>query len=394
VRILILAEEAPDQSDQGDRIRLLQFIRGLTQRHEITLIHFGCSTGETGRTLAVPRLSLSGKLLRAVFYPHLPIAVASRRTGRMKKVLMDLAKKGDYDLLFIYQTKMAAYVSSFTGPVVVDLTDAISLYYSRMAGFCRWPRWLLYRFEQLKMLRFERRLLESGATCVVASEEDARYLRGLAPGTRLAVVPNGVDTEHFALAKENGVSLDLVFVGNMAYPPNRDGVLFFYRQVFPAVLSNCPEARLVVVGKNPAADILALRKDRSVVVTGYVDDVRPYLAGAAVVICPVRFGAGTRIKILEAMAVGRAVVSTAIGCEGLEVTAGEDIMIADDPGEMAAVIVDLLRDREKARRIGLKAAETVRRKYSDKIVGQQLENLLVSEAIRKERSGDMDDIRP
>lgn len=380
---MILAEEAPDQSDQGDRIRLLHFVRGLSKRHEITLLHFGSTPGEAGRAFAVPRLSLSGKLLRALFSLHLPVTVATRRTGCMKRALADLAKKGDYDLLFIYQTKMGAYFSIFTGPVVVDLTDAISLYYSRMAEFCRWPLRLLYRFEQLKMLRFERRLLESGANCLVASEADARYLRGIVPGARLAVVPNGVDTVYFAPAKENDGSFDLVFVGNMAYPPNRDGVLFFYRQVFPSVLRSCPEARLVVVGKNPPADILALREDRAVLITGYVSDVRPYLAGAAVVICPVRFGAGTRIKILEAMAMGRAVVSTAIGCEGLDVATGEDILIADHPDEMAAMIVDLLKDREKARRIGLRAVETVRRKYDFGVIGQQLENLLVSESGKK-----------
>lgn len=139
----------------------------------------------------------------------------------------------------------------------------------------------------------------------------------------------------------------------------------------------------MVVGKNPPADIHALRENRAVEVTGYVSDVRPYLEKAAVVICPVRFGAGTRIKILEAMATGRAVVSTTIGCEGLDVVADEDIIIADEPGEMAAAIVDLLKDREKARRIGLKAVETVRRKYDCTVVGQQLENLLISESGKK-----------
>ena len=383
VKILVLAEEAPVQTDQGDRIRFLHFLRELSHHHELTLIHFGDNTGEIEKTFSVPRPSLAGKLLRAFFALDLPVTVAMRRTGRMRRVLAELAKNGDYDLVFIYQTKMAAYFSILSGPVVVDLTDAVSLYYRRMARFCRLPLRLLYRFEQLKMARFERRLLESGVTCLVASEADAGYLRGIAPEARLAVVPNGVDTAYFAPTKANNSSFDLVFVGNMAYPPNRDGVLFFYRQVFPAVLKSCPEARLVVVGKNAQDDILALRKDRAVIVTGYVDDVRPYLREAAVVICPVRFGAGTRIKILEAMAMGRAVVSTAVGCEGLGVVAGEAIMIANEPGEMAEAIVDLLEDREKSRRIGLQAAETVKRMYDFTVIGQQLEKLFVAELCQK-----------
>ncbi len=380
MKILFLAEEAPAQLDQGDRIRLWHFVRWLSQGHEINMVHFGSGSCETGKAFVVPCPSLSGKFLRAFFSLHLPVTVATRKTGQMRRTLADLVKKGDYDLYFIYQTKMAAYFSSFSGPVVVDLTDAISLYYKRMAGFCRWPLRLLYRFEQFKMLLFERRLLESGATCLVASEADARYLRGIVPGAKLAVVPNGVDTAHFMPTKGKEGSFDLVFVGNMAYPPNRDGVLFFYRQVFPAIVRDCPEARLVVVGKNPPADILALREDSAVAVTDFVADVRPYLAGAAVVVCPVRFGAGTRIKILEAMAMGRAVVSTTIGCEGLEVASGKDILIVDDPDEMAAMIVDLLQDRERANRLGSNAVDTVKRKYDFEVIGKQLENLLVSES--------------
>lgn len=379
----MLAEESPDQSDQGDRIRLMHFVRELSKRHEITLVHFGQNPSNAVKAVAVPRMSLSGKLLKILFSLHLPVAVAIRRADHMKRILASLLEKVDYDLFFIYQARMGSYYSSFTGPVIVDLTDAISLYYSRMAGFCRWPLWLLYRFEQIKMLCFERRLLKSGVTCLVASEADASYLRGIVPGAKLTVVPNSVDTKYFAPVKENDENFDLVFVGNMAYPPNRDGVVYFYQQVLPAILRSYPEARLVVVGKNPPADIHALRENRAVEVTGYVSDVRPYLEKAAVVICPVRFGAGTRIKILEAMATGLAVVSTTIGCEGLDVVADEDIIIADEPGEMAAAIVDLLKDREKARRIGLKAVETVRRKYDCTVVGQQLENLLISESGKK-----------
>ena len=383
MKILFLAEESPKRSDQGDRVRFSNFVRELSLNHDITLIHFGNSPSENEKYIAVQRPSLLGKYLRALFHIHLPFSVTARNTGRMRKILNCIVKEAEYDLFFIYQTKMGSYSSVFSGPTVVDLTDAISLYYSRMVKFCRWPLRLLYRFEQFKMLRFERKLLKSSATCLVASEADARYLRAIAPGCKLIVIPNGVDLFYHTPSEVNDGSFDLVFVGNMAYPPNRDAVHYFYRQVFPAVLNDCPASRLVVVGKNPSPDILALQKDKAVVVTGYVTDVRPYLSKAAVVICPVRFGTGTRIKILEAMAAGRAVVSTSIGCEGLDVVSGKDILITDDTYEMAAVILNLLKDREKAHRIGLNAAETVKRIYGYEVIGHQLENVLIQSCLEK-----------
>lgn len=380
MKLLILIEGIPDKPDQGDKIRLLHFINGLSKKHDVTLIHFGCSLIEDVKTIAVSNNSLIGKFFGVLCNLHLPFTVASRIDVRMEKALTTLVKDEEYDLAFIYQTKMSAYASVFSKEkVVVDLTDAVSLYYGRMIKYAKWPMSLLYRFEKFKMSRFERKLLMSGVTCLVASETDACYLRKLAGHPKLYVVPNGVDTSYFKSSNENKGSFDIVFVGNMAYPPNRDGVLFFYVQVFPIILKSCPKARLVVVGKNPPPDILALKEDRAVVITGQVADVRYYLADAAVVICPVRFGAGTRIKILEAMAMGRVVVSTTIGCEGLDVISGEDILIADDANEMAEAVADLMYDREKARKIGLRAVETVKQKYDFGVIVERLENLLLSE---------------
>lgn len=379
MKILILSENVPERADQGDMIRLSHFVRWLSPRHEISIAFFGSDRYEIGNFASVSPPSFSGKVIRAFLLPHLPVSVASRRIGHMKRLLAESVAKESYDLFFIYQTKMASYLPSLPGPAVVDLTDAVSLYYSRMAVYAGLPLRLFYRIEQYKMMRFERRLLGLGVKCVVSSEIDACYLRGFASEARIAVIPNGVDTGYFTPAPETGKSNNIVFVGNMVYPPNRDAVKFYYRQVFSRILDRCPDARLVVVGKNPQDDIIALGTHPSVEITGYVSDVRPYLANAAVVISPVRFGAGTRIKILEAMSMGRAVVSTALGCEGLKVNAGEDIMIADDPEEMAAIIVDLLENREKAAKFGEMARKTACKEYDFSIIGRQLEDLLVAE---------------
>ncbi|NPV72677.1 MAG: glycosyltransferase [Pelotomaculum sp.] len=380
MKVLVLSDTAPGQADQGDRIRLSHFIGWLSRRHEVTLLHFAGDRKDAPGRLAVPPPTATGKIIRSLLAPHLPVTVASRRTERMKMALAGLTRREKYDITFIYQAKMASYLSFLNGPAVVDLTDALSLYYGRLREFCRWPLQQFYRLEQWKMRRFERRLMKRGIFCMVASELDARYLQGLVPEARIAVVPNGVDTDFYIPVQENDGNFDLVFVGNMSYLPNRDGVLYFYREVFPLVLNGCPEARLVIVGKNPPADILLLRENPAVSVTGYVADVRPYLAAAGVVICPIRFGAGTRIKILEAMAMGKAVVSTALGCEGLEITAGYDIEVADEPAAMAAKIIKLLKNPEKRKSLGKKARETVLKKYDWENICLCLERLLVEEA--------------
>lgn len=379
MKILILSDASPDGMDQGDKIRLAHFIKWLSLKHDITLLCYGNGASNNGKVYEIPPLSLAGKIMRAMSSPLLPLTVVSRKTDRMRKTFEKITGASRFDLVFGYQAKMGAYLPGTPVPAIIDLTDALSLYYGRMAKYCNWPLKLAYRLEQLKMLRFEQRILNQGILCLVASDADAVYLRSFTPDARLAVVPNGVDTNYFKPAKREDGNFELLFVGNMAYPPNRDGILFFYREVLPLVLKECPKSRLVIAGKNPPGCIFALNKDSKVEVTGYVTDVRPYISRASVVISPIRFGAGTRIKILEAMAMGKAIVTTTLGCEGLDVTPGDDIEIADTPKDIAAKIIILMNDSEKNQAMGMRARETVLEKYEWNNICKALESLIIKE---------------
>ena len=183
--------------------------------------------------------------------------------------------------------------------------------------------------------------------------------------TSVSAVATGVDTDFFHPSlTEAARPSEIVFTGSMDWMPNEDGITWFVQDVLPLVRSSVNGATLSIVGRNHTAGVQALATERGgIVVTGTVPDIRPYLERAAVVIVPLRVGGGTRLKIFEAMAMERAIVSTTIGAEGLPVTGGDDIRIADDATAFAAAVVQLLRDAPGARAIGIAAAAQVRQHF-------------------------------
>lgn len=201
--------------------------------------------------------------------------------------------------------------------------------------------------------------------CTLTSARDEGMLLADAPETRTAVVPNGVDLDFFhrGVGAEERAPATLLFFGAIDYYPNTDAVLFFTREIFPLLRSRVPRVRLSIVGRRPPPPIIALRS-AYVDVTGGVEDVRPHLERASVVIVPLRIGGGTRLKILEALAMGKAVVSTSVGAEGLDVVPERDLLVADDPEQFAAQIKRLLDDPDLAARLGAAGRRLVEAQYS------------------------------
>lgn len=200
--------------------------------------------------------------------------------------------------------------------------------------------------------------------CTLTSERDREILLADAPTTRTAVVPNGVDIEFFHPRRPPEPPTDtLLFFGAIDYHPNTDGLRYFLGEVFPLLRARAPRVKLSIVGRRPPPEILAHRGP-DVQITGAVEDVRPHLARASIVIVPLRLGSGTRLKILEAMAMGKAVVSTTLGAEGLAVVPERDLLLADDPATFAAQIQRLLDDPKLAARIGAAGRRLVVERYS------------------------------
>jgi glycosyltransferase involved in cell wall biosynthesis len=206
---------------------------------------------------------------------------------------------------------------------------------------------------------------------LTTSLDDRDLLAPHLDGTPMRVVPNGVDTDFFRPSTGREDPAGLLFTGAMNYAPNADGVLHFCTEILPAIHAAIPETSLAVVGRNPPPRIQGLGTDK-IAITGTVRDVRPWMHRAAVFVVPLRVGGGTRLKILEALACGRAVVSTALGCEGLDVTDGEDILIADTPAAFADAVVRCLRDPGLRQRLGSRGRTLVERRYRWDAIGRGL----------------------
>jgi glycosyltransferase involved in cell wall biosynthesis len=206
---------------------------------------------------------------------------------------------------------------------------------------------------------------------LTTSLDDRDLLTPDVDGTPVRVVPNGVDTDFFRPGGGQEDPVGLLFTGAMNYAPNADAVLHFCTEILPTIHASIPETSLAVVGRNPPDRIQSLGTDR-IAITGTVRDVRPWMARAAVFVVPLRVGGGTRLKILEALACGRAVVSTSLGCEGLDVTNGDDILVADTPTAFADAVVRCLRDPELRRRLGGRGRALVERRYRWDAIGHDL----------------------
>jgi glycosyltransferase involved in cell wall biosynthesis len=223
-------------------------------------------------------------------------------------------------------------------------------------------RKLAYRMEAAKMARYEKRAVRRFRHVIAVSERDRDEMLKMDAECRITVVPTGVDTERYRVAPSAaGNPPILVFTGSMDWEPNIDAVEYFCRQIWPCILVDFPNARFQIVGRNPHARVRRLQT-ASVEVTGIVPSVIDYLRSATVVVVPLRIGGGTRLKIFEAMAMGKAVVSTSIGAEGLNLVHGRELLIADTPESFAASITGLLRDSE-LRRNYERAAAAVAARY-------------------------------
>ena len=243
--------------------------------------------------------------------------------------------------------------------------------WQRMASTETHPlRKLSYTYEAARMLPYERRTLGKFHHILAVSENDRQQMLEMDPRCEITVVPTGVDVAKFPAAPQSAITPPrIVFTGSMDWEPNIDAMEYFCAQVWPRILAEYPDAIFQIVGRNPFARVQRLAS-QSVQVTGTVPSVKDYLRDATVVVVPLRIGGGTRLKIYEAMAMGKALVSTSIGAEGLSFQNGRDLMLADDASSFADAILLLLRDGEVRRRFEQAARELVTQYDWSVVVGQ------------------------
>jgi polysaccharide biosynthesis protein PslH len=253
-----------------------------------------------------------------------------------------------------------------------------TMIWKRHYEVARNPLWKAISWREWQtMKRAERSYLRKADHVLAVSEADkVEFLDFLDP-SKLSVVPTAVDSEYFAPPSESATTASIVFTGSMDWLPNEDAVFYFVKEILPLVRERVPSASVTIVGRNPSRRLLALAdRESGVELTGWVEDVRPFIAKAAVSIVPLRIAGGTRIKIYEAMSMAKPVVSTSVGAEGLPVTNGQNILLADNPPDFAEAVVSLLTDDVRRKQMGSAARTFVSNSYSWPIVTDALASAL------------------
>ncbi len=374
--LLFLTPQPPFPPRQGTAIRNWGLLSGLARNHQVDLLTFTEDAG--GRvhvvlralcrrvaTVAMPQRSMGarlGTLLRSS-QPDLALRLHSDAfAARLRELLRDDAP----DVVHIEGLELAGYLpiirkAAPNARVIYDAHNAETVIQQRafrtdVRRPRRWPAAFYSWVQAARLASYEREVVQSVEHVLCVSAEDAAVLRELA-GVEPLIVPNGLSLIDYQgilpaqLGDETGDRV-LVFTGKMDYRPNVDAVRWFAAQIFPRIRAQHAQAQFVIVGQRPTAAVQALAAQPGIAVTGAVAEVQPYVAAASVYVAPLRMGGGTRFKLLEAMALHRAIVSTTIGAEGFAVQAGRELLLADEPAAFAEAVLSLMADPPRRAAMG------------------------------------------
>lgn len=357
-------------STNGNEVHLLACITKGFTKEEYSLVK--------KYTTSITTIKQSSVLswLSCLLHPFLPLEVAYCFNPYVKKTIEKIIKSKKIDLVYAKRLRSGIYLSSLAVPVILDSTDAMSMFYFRLANQANFFKRFYYFWEGRKYRWYENKIKNNVDHFVVCSEVDKNYLekRGM---KNISVIPNGVDTEYYAPVTSSKKSPTILLSGLMEKPVNSDAAMYFAKEIFPRILSTFPNVILQIVGPSPQPPVIEL-ENKQISVTGYVSDIREYIANADVIVCPVRVGSGTRNKILQAWAMRKPVVSTSIGAEGFLYKDGENILIADTPEVFAKKIILLLQDRKVYTRIATQGLKTTQSHYSLEVIEKELEKILIT----------------
>jgi glycosyltransferase involved in cell wall biosynthesis len=401
VRVLWFSHLVPyPENGLGVLQRSYHLVRELAREHEVHLLAFvqrrviGELLGDVDAGLRRARAHLSEYCARLEF---LPIPSERSRFGRAGLAVRSLTGPHPYTIRWLQSEHARRMAREWNDSTEFDVAhfDTLSLApYRNIFARCaksldhhniesdmmlrrsRLEKDLLkrlyFRQESARLQLYEQRVCPQFDLNITCSQLDTERLKSVAPGVVASEVPNGVDTDYFRPGEEPK-SAALVFAGNLSWYPNASAMLFFAEKVWPAVKAQIPEVTMDVIGSNPPPRLLALAaRDRDFRVHGFVPDVRPYVSRAALYVCPIMDGGGTKLKILDALAMGKAIITHPIACEGIAVRDGRDVIFADDAEEFVRSIVTLLGNQPLRTLLSRNARALAESTYSYAVIGRQL----------------------
>jgi polysaccharide biosynthesis protein PslH len=393
VRLLFLSPRESWPPTSGAKLRDYYFARGLAQGLELCYVFFGSDDAATemagnlasgSKVIAVPPpAKYSGeKIVRGLFGRY-PLPVQNYTSAQMRNKISELLGEREFDIVHLDSIHFAAYlplVRSLTPSVRVILnwhnieSELMERYAQSASSF---PRKLYANITARQMRKLEDALLDSCFAHIVCSDRESEILSQRSNKARIEVVPNGVDTSYFAPERTRATQDRLVFVGQMSYHANADGIAWFVREIWPSIRNRYPDFGLSIVGSSPGPAVQALADRPGVEVTGTVPDVRPFYSGAYAAIVPLLTGGGTRLKILEAMAAGTPVISTSLGAEGLPVTDRREVLLADTPGSWLEAL-DYLSNTEQRSALIERARQMTESRFDWEAIGRRLLELYLN----------------
>ncbi|MCK6538990.1 MAG: glycosyltransferase [Anaerolineales bacterium] len=374
MKILFLSRWFPYPTNNGSKIRIYNLLRGLSQLHDVTLLSFVDQPEASpeapeareicSKVKVVPWREFDPGNIRArlALFNLKPRSIVDTFSPEMAGAITETLREEQYDLIIASQLQMAAYHPYFRNVPAIFEEFEIGLFHDRAFsadGRMRFRHALTW----FKLRLYLSQLLGSFRSCTVVSERERQLLARNFPrfAGAVEVIPNGLNVEEYNNVKVEKKPNTLIFTGSFKYNANYEAMSWFVGEVFPLILEKTPDAHLIVTGDHAN---LPLPSSRNIALAGFVEDVKPLIASSMVSLAPLLSGGGTRLKILEAMALGTPVVATSKGAEGLDAMDGEHLLLADSPAQFADCVIRLLTDEKLRRRLAGNASLLVEAKYN------------------------------
>lgn len=385
MKLLFLANRVPYPPYRGDKLKIYNLAKRLCERHELHLITFAQTPedltykAELEKVFSEVHFVYQPKWKSAIqcmagLWDSRPLQVLYFNSAEMRTLLTSQLARHTYDAVHAQHLRMSPYLAAHKEvPRILDLPDAFSLYWERRKTIKRGLLTTIFEnIEQRRVLNYEQIVKEYDLS-LVCSQEDLNYLEQIHHSGNLGLLPNGVDLTTFAAGGHDySHSNTLLFTGNMDYAPNVDAVCYFTETILPIIRQQMPDVKFVIAGQRPVARVQQLACDY-VTVTGFIEDLAATYNSASVVVAPLRFGAGTQNKVLEAMAMGIPVVCSHIGFGGLGITSGQGAIMQRQPGDFAESVMALLSSQAERERMGKEGMAVIRKNFDWDVVARKLE---------------------
>jgi sugar transferase (PEP-CTERM/EpsH1 system associated) len=392
MNLLFLTTTFPYPPNDGERVRSYNLLCQLSQKHKVTIVTFSDEESELSGVTHLQELGLevhtcprptpSSLALYRALLTMKPLFVKRNASKKMTSIIAALVKVNHYDAVHLDGLPLIQYINllSANKRIIFDLRDSWTVLYKRRykntSGLIKLINWI--KWEAIK--RYEIGALQLAVTPVLLSIEDKEAVVNMHPHLigKIAVIPNGVDTDYFipGHGTENSSVPQIIFTGSMAYAPNVEAVEYFVNNIWKKIRNRLPDAKFLVVGKKPGPNLLKLNSP-SVSIMGEVDDIRPYIYRSQVVVCPLLSGAGIKNKVIEAMALGKSVVSTPIGIEGIPGVNGIHYLVCNDEQSFADAVISLIESPDKRAAMGKAARASVENTFCWRASAHAFESLYV-----------------